>query len=47
MERRGELRIGTVRRYLAAMKGELVLAARFSDGAEIPIKLVEGDGSAS
>ncbi|MFB3852301.1 MAG: helix-turn-helix domain-containing protein [Vicinamibacterales bacterium] len=43
MERRGELRIGTVRKYIEAIKGELVLAARFPDGSEIPIKLAETD----
>ena len=41
MERRGELRIGTVRKYIEAIKGELVLAARFQDGSEVPIKLAE------
>jgi len=46
MERRGELRVGTIRRYIEAMKGELVLAARFADGSEVPIKLGEtGEGA--
>ena len=41
MERRSELYIGTLRKFIEAMNGELVLAARFPDGVEVPIKLAE------
>jgi DNA-binding transcriptional regulator YiaG len=41
MERRSELYIGTLRRFIEAMNGELVLAARFADGVEVPIRLTE------
>ena len=46
MERRSELYIGTLRKFIEAMNGELVLAARFADGVEVPIKLggTEDDG---
>lgn len=43
MERRSELYIGTLRKFIEAMNGELVLAARFADGVEVPIKLTESD----
>lgn len=43
MERRTELYVGTLRKFIEAMNGELVLAARFKDGVEVPIRL--GDGS--
>ncbi|MCC7241794.1 MAG: helix-turn-helix transcriptional regulator [Acidobacteria bacterium] len=43
MERRSELYIGTLKKFIEAMDGELVLAARFADGTEVPIKLVEPD----
>jgi len=46
MERRSELYIGTLRKFIKAMNGELVLAARFADGVEIPIKLAESDDAA-
>lgn len=39
MERRSELYIGTLKKFIEAMNGELVLAARFADGVEVPIKL--------
>jgi DNA-binding transcriptional regulator YiaG len=41
MERRTELYVGTLRKFIEAMNGELVLAARFADGVEVPIKLAE------
>ena len=46
MERRTELYVGTLRKFIEAMDGELVLAARFSDGVEIPIRLTERDDAA-
>ena len=42
MERRTELYVGTLRKFIEAMNGELVLAARFADGVEVPIRLTEG-----
>jgi len=42
-ERRAELYVGTLRKFIEAMEGELVLAARFKDGVEVPIKLNEND----
>src|SRR5712671_6795981 len=45
-ERRAELYVGTLRRFIEAMNGELVLAARFGDGVEVPITLAEGDKAA-
>ena len=39
MERRTELYVGTLRKFIEAMNGELVLAARFSDGVEVPIEV--------
>lgn len=41
MERRTELYVGTLRKFVEAMNGELVLAARFPDGIEVPISLVD------
>ena len=46
MERRSELYIGTLRKFIEAMNGELVLAARFPDGVEVPIKLTEVEDAA-
>lgn len=46
MERRSELYIGTLEKFIEAMNGELVLAARFPDGIEVPIKLAEREDSA-
>lgn len=43
MERRSELYIGTLRKFIEAMNGELVLAARFDDGVEVPITLTEAE----
>lgn len=43
MERRSELYIGTLKKFIEAMNGELVLAARFADGVEVPITLGEAD----
>jgi DNA-binding transcriptional regulator YiaG len=45
MERRTELYVGTLRKFIEAMNGELVLAARFADGVEIPIQLAEEDAA--
>src|SRR5262245_12540277 len=45
MERRTELYVGTLRKFIEAMNGELVLAARFADGVEIPITLAEEDAA--
>jgi DNA-binding transcriptional regulator YiaG len=42
MERRTELYVGTLRKFVEAMNGELVLAARFADGVEVPIQLTQG-----
>ena len=39
MERRTELYVGTLRKFIEAMNGELIIAARFADGVEIPIRL--------
>jgi DNA-binding XRE family transcriptional regulator len=39
MERRTELYVGTLRKFIEAMNGELVIAARFADGVEVPITL--------
>jgi hypothetical protein len=38
MERRTELYVGTLRKFIEAMNGELVIAARFADGVEVPIR---------
>lgn len=46
MERRSELYIGTLKKFIEAMDGELVLAARFADGVEVPITLAETEGAA-
>jgi len=46
MERRTELYVGTLRKFIEAMNGELVLAARFPDGVEIPIQLTEAEDAA-
>lgn len=43
MERRTELYVGTLRKFIEAMNGELVLAARFRDGVEVPIRLADGE----
>jgi DNA-binding transcriptional regulator YiaG len=46
MERRTELYVGTLRKFIEAMNGELVIAARFADGVEVPIRLSEeGDAA--
>jgi hypothetical protein len=36
----------TLRKFIEAMNGELVLAARFSDSVEIPIQLAEAEDAA-
>ena len=41
-----ELYIGTLRKFIEAMNGELVLAARFDDGVEVPIRLAEAEDAA-
>lgn len=46
MERRTELYVGTLRKFIEAMNGELVIAARFPDGVEIPIRLAEQEDAA-
>lgn len=46
MERRTELYVGTLRKFIEAMNGELVIAARFPDGVEVPIRLTEAEDSA-
>lgn len=43
IEHRAELYVGTLRRFVEAMNGELILAARFADGIEVPIRLADGD----
>jgi DNA-binding transcriptional regulator YiaG len=43
MERRTELYVGTLRRFIEAMGGDLVMAARFDDGVEVPITLAAAD----
>ena len=42
MERRSELYIGTLKKFIEAMNGELVVAARFA----VPIKLAETEDAA-
>ena len=37
---------GTLKKFIEAMNGELVLAARFADGVEVPIKLAETEDAA-
>jgi len=46
VERRTELYVGTLRKFIEAMNGELVIAARFPDGVEIPIRLAEQEDAA-
>jgi DNA-binding transcriptional regulator YiaG len=46
MERRTELYVGTLRKFIEAMNGELVIAARFADGVEVPIRLSEKEDAA-
>lgn len=43
MERRTELYVGTLRKFIEAMDGELVLAARFPDGVEVPLTLADAE----
>jgi hypothetical protein len=43
LERRTELYAGTLRKFIEAMNGELILAARFPEGVEIPIQLAEAE----
>ncbi len=45
-ERRAELYVGTLRKFIEAMDGELVLAARFKNGVEVPLRLNDGDRAA-
>ena len=46
MERRTELYVGTLRKFIEAMNGELVIAARFADGVEVPIRLAKEEDAA-
>jgi DNA-binding transcriptional regulator YiaG len=46
MERRTELYVGTLRKFIEAMDGQLVLVARFADGVEVPIILSERQDAA-
>ena len=46
MERRTELYVGTLRKFIEAMNGELVIAARFADGVEVPIRLAAEEDAA-
>jgi DNA-binding transcriptional regulator YiaG len=46
VERRTELYVGTLRKFIEAMNGELIIAARFADGVEIPIRLAEQEDAA-
>jgi DNA-binding transcriptional regulator YiaG len=46
MERRTELYVGTLRKFIEAMNGELIIAARFADGMEVPIRLSEQEDAA-
>jgi hypothetical protein len=46
MERRRKFYIGTLRKFTEAMNDELVLAARFDDGVEVPIRLIEAEAAA-
>jgi hypothetical protein len=41
-----ELCIGTLRTFIEAVNGELVLAARFDDGVGVPIRLTEAEDGA-
>lgn len=41
LERRADLYVSTLRRYVEAMGGELDLVARFPDGETIPVVLAE------
>lgn len=38
--------MGTLRKVIEATNGELVIAARFSDGVEVPIRLAESEDAA-
>jgi hypothetical protein len=46
MERWTELYVGTLHKCIEAMNGPLVVAARFADGVEVPIRLAEEEGAA-
>ena len=46
MERRTELYVGTLRKFIEAMNGELVIVARFTDGVEVPITLADAEDAA-
>ena len=46
MERRTELYVGTLRKFIEAMNGELAIAARFADGVEVPITLSGAEDAA-
>jgi len=46
MERRTELYVGTLRKFIEAMNRQLVIAARFADRVEVPISLTEDEDAA-
>jgi hypothetical protein len=46
MERRTELYVGTLRKFIEAMNDELLIAARFADGVDVPIRLSEEEDAA-
>ena len=46
MERRTGLYVGRLRKFIDAMNGDLVNAARFADGVEVPIRLAEEEDGA-
>jgi hypothetical protein len=46
MERRTELYVGTLRKFIEAMNDELLIAARFADGVDAPIRLSEEEDAA-
>lgn len=41
MKRRTELYVGTLRKFIEAMNGELVIAARFADGNAASVERLE------
>jgi hypothetical protein len=46
MERRSELDIGALMKFIEAMNGEIVLAAHLDDSVEVPIRLTEAEDAA-
>ncbi len=43
MERRTELYVGTLRKFIEALNGELVIVALFADGVEVSITLSDAE----